>query len=86
MNIAQSVVPSRMAVTVAKAYRKTTPPRMSSRAEPIASTPDDEVVAEIAPNLQRYIDGDFTSGPPNRIRTRYWFAESLAEFCTGWCG
>lgn len=26
--------------------------------EPIASMPDDEVVAAIAPNLQRYVDGD----------------------------
>lgn len=26
--------------------------------EPIASMPDDEVVAAVAPNLQRYVDGD----------------------------
>ncbi|HTX95060.1 MAG TPA: TetR family transcriptional regulator [Mycobacterium sp.] len=28
--------------------------------EPIASMPDDEVVAAMAPNLQRYVDGDIT--------------------------
>ena len=28
--------------------------------EPIASMPEDEVVAAVAPNLQRYIDGDMT--------------------------
>ncbi|MFZ1175973.1 MAG: TetR family transcriptional regulator [Mycobacterium sp.] len=28
--------------------------------EPIASMPDDAVVAAIAPNLQRYVDGDIT--------------------------
>lgn len=28
--------------------------------EPIASMPDDEVVAAVAPNLQRYIDGDLS--------------------------
>jgi AcrR family transcriptional regulator len=29
--------------------------------EPVASMPDDEVVAAIAPNLQRYVDGDLTT-------------------------
>nr|WP_036420212.1 TetR family transcriptional regulator [Mycobacterium gastri] len=28
--------------------------------EPIASMPEDEVVAALAPNLQRYVDGDIT--------------------------
>lgn len=28
--------------------------------EPVASMPDDEVVVAIAPNLQRYVDGDLT--------------------------
>ncbi|MEE6175111.1 TetR/AcrR family transcriptional regulator [Mycobacterium sp. 050134] len=28
------------------------------RIEPLASMPDDEVVAAVAPNLQRYVDGD----------------------------
>ncbi len=28
--------------------------------EPIASMPEDEVVAAVAPNLQRYVDGDLT--------------------------
>jgi hypothetical protein len=28
--------------------------------EPIASMPDDEVLAAMAPNLQRYVDGDIT--------------------------
>jgi AcrR family transcriptional regulator len=28
--------------------------------EPVASMPDDEVVAAIAPNLQRYVNGDLT--------------------------
>lgn len=28
--------------------------------EPIASMPDDEAVAALAPNLQRYVDGDIT--------------------------
>jgi AcrR family transcriptional regulator len=30
--------------------------------EPVASMRDDEVIAAIAPNLQRYIDGDLTAG------------------------
>ena len=30
--------------------------------EPIASMPDDEVVAAMAPNLQRYVDGDILAG------------------------
>jgi AcrR family transcriptional regulator len=29
--------------------------------EPVASMPDDEVVVAIAPNLQRYVDGDLTA-------------------------
>jgi hypothetical protein len=28
--------------------------------EPVASMSDDEVIAAIAPNLQRYVDGDLT--------------------------
>ena len=30
--------------------------------EPVASMTDDELVAAIAPNLQRYIDGDLDRG------------------------
>ncbi|WP_082973037.1 MULTISPECIES: TetR family transcriptional regulator [unclassified Mycobacterium] len=30
--------------------------------EPLASMPDDEVIAAIAPNLQRYVDCDLTNG------------------------
>jgi AcrR family transcriptional regulator len=29
--------------------------------EPLASMPDDEAIAAIAPNLQRYVDGDLTA-------------------------
>ena len=29
--------------------------------EPVASMPDDEVIAAIAPNLQRYVNGDLTA-------------------------
>jgi hypothetical protein len=29
--------------------------------EPIASMPDDEVIAAIAPNLQRYVNGDLAA-------------------------
>ncbi len=31
--------------------------------EPIASMPDDEVIAAVGPNLQRYVDGDITGHP-----------------------
>jgi Tetracyclin repressor-like, C-terminal domain len=34
--------------------------RYVRKTEPIASMPDDEVVAAIAPNLQHYVDGDTT--------------------------
>ena len=31
--------------------------------EPIASMTDDEAIAAIAPNLQRYVNGDLAAGP-----------------------
>lgn len=33
--------------------------------EPVASMTEDEVLAAVAPNLQRYIDGDLTAGTSN---------------------
>lgn len=35
------------------------------RIEPVASMPDDDVVAALAPNIQRYIDEDLVAKPPN---------------------
>lgn len=38
--------------------------------EPLASMPDDEVVAAMAPNLQRYVDGNIAIARDSPFQNR----------------